>query len=42
MVSQSCEELMESEGEFISDQCDEFKSAAEAAGLDEDNVESNF
>jgi len=38
VVSVSCEEIMESEGEFKTDECEEFEKAAEAADLDLENV----
>lgn len=34
MVSQSCQTLMEAEGEFTSAECEEFKRAADEAGVD--------
>jgi hypothetical protein len=34
MVAASCEELLSVDGDFRTDQCDEFEKAAEAAGVD--------
>lgn len=34
MVSRSCQTLMEAEGEFTSAECEEFKKAADEAGVD--------
>ena len=38
MVSQSCENLMQSEGQFRSKECVEFEKAADAAGVDLENI----
>ena len=38
MVSASCETLMQSEGEFLTDECEAFEKAADEAGVDLDNV----
>ncbi|MBT8115050.1 MAG: hypothetical protein KJP04_06705 [Arenicella sp.] len=34
MVAQSCETLMQSEGDFTSPECEEFQQAADDAGVD--------
>ncbi len=38
MVSESCEKIMQSEGNFRSKECVEFEKAADAAGVDLENI----
>ena len=38
VVSASCENLMQSEGEFRTDECEAFEKAADEAGVDLENV----